>query len=287
VGVVLVLVEGRASKLRSQTYGKITPWQKAQVARHPDRPHTRDYVGGLIEDFTNLAGDRAFADDAAVIGGLGRLRGLSVMVIGTEKGAETEDRVRHNFGMARPEGYRKAIRLMKLAERFRLPVVTLIDTPGAHPGIDAEERGQAEAIARSIECCLGLLVPIVSVVVGEGGSGGAIALATGDRVLMLEHSIYSVISPEGCAAILWRSADQAATAADALKLTAQDMLAFRLIDEVVPEPLGGAHRGRTTTIERVGDTIERHLRELSTVPGPELRHRRREKFLKMGQPVEA
>ncbi|HET6470067.1 MAG TPA: acetyl-CoA carboxylase carboxyltransferase subunit alpha [Geminicoccaceae bacterium] len=280
-------LEGRASKLLSQTYGKLTPWQKTQVARHPDRPHAEDYVAALVEEFTPLAGDRAFADDKAVIGGLGRFRGLSIMLLGTEKGAETDDRVRHNFGMARPEGYRKAIRLMRLAERFRLPVLTILDTPGAHPGIGAEERGQAEAIARSIECCLSLTVPIVSVVVGEGGSGGAIALAVADRVLMLEHSIYAVISPEGCAAILWRSSDQAAVAADALKLTAQDMLAFRLIDEVVPEPLGGAHRGRTTTIESVGDAVERHLRELMTVPGPEIRHRRREKFLKMGQPAEA
>jgi acetyl-CoA carboxylase carboxyl transferase subunit alpha len=282
----ILRLEGRAAKLLSQTYGKLTPWQKTQVARHPDRPHAQDYIGALVEDFTPLAGDRAFADDRAITGGLGRFKGLSIMVLGTEKGADTDDRVRHNFGMARPEGYRKAIRLMRLAERFRLPVLTLIDTPGAHPGIGAEERGQAEAIARSIECCLSLTVPIVSVVVGEGGSGGAIALAVADRVLMLEHAIYSVISPEGCAAILWRSSEQAATAADALKLTAQDMLGFRLIDEVVPEPLGGAHRGRTTTIERVGDAVERHLRELMAVPGPEIRHRRRLKFLKMGQPVE-
>jgi acetyl-CoA carboxylase carboxyl transferase subunit alpha len=280
-------LEGRAAKLLSQTYGKLTPWQKTQVARHADRPRFKDYLGALIEDFQALAGDRLFADDRAIIGGLGRFRGLSVGVLGQEKGADTEERVRHNFGMARPEGYRKAVRLMRLAERFRLPVLTIVDTPGAHPGIDAEERGQAEAIARSIECCLSLTVPIVSVIVGEGGSGGAIALATADRLLMLEHSIYSVISPEGCAAILWRSADQAAAAAEALKLTAQDMLALRLIDEIVPEPLGGAHRGRSTTIKSVGDAMERHLRELMQVPGPELRHRRRDKFLKMGQPAEA
>jgi acetyl-CoA carboxylase carboxyl transferase subunit alpha len=280
-------LEGRASKLLSQTYGKLTAWQKTQVARHADRPHFRDYCTGLLEEFTALAGDRAFAEDKAIIGGLARFRGLSVCVIGHEKGADTEERVRHNFGMARPEGYRKAIRLMRLAERFRLPVITLVDTPGAHPGIDAEERGQAEAIARSIECCLSLTVPIVSVIVGEGGSGGAIALATADRVLMLEHSIYSVISPEGCAAILWRSSDQASTAAEALKLTAQDLLGFKLIDEVIKEPLGGAHRGRSTTIQTVGDAVERHLRELVNVPGPELRHRRREKFLQMGQPEPA
>jgi acetyl-CoA carboxylase carboxyl transferase subunit alpha len=279
-------LEGRAAKLLSQTYGKLTPWQKTQVARHADRPRFKDYLGALIEDFQALAGDRLFADDRAIIGGLGRFRGLSVCVIGQEKGADTEERVRHNFGMARPEGYRKAVRLMRLAERFRLPVLTIVDTPGAHPGIDAEERGQAEAIARSIECCLSLTVPIVSVIVGEGGSGGAIALATADRLLMLEHSIYSVISPEGCAAILWRSADQAANAAEALKLTAQDMLALKLIDEVVPEPLGGAHRGRATTIKSVGDSLERHVRELLRLTGAELRHRRREKFLKMGQLAE-
>ena len=276
-------LEGRAAKLLSQTYGKLSAWQKTQVARHADRPRMKDYVAALIENFMPLAGDRLYGDDKAIMGGLGRLRGMSVCILGHEKGADTEERVRHNFGMARPEGYRKAIRLMRLAERFRLPVVTIIDTPGAHPGIDAEERGQAEAIARSIECCLSLTVPIVSVIVGEGGSGGAIALAAADRVLMLEHSVYSVISPEGCAAILWRSADQASTAADALKLTAQDLQNLKLIDEIVNEPLGGAHRGRATTVQSVGDTVERHLRELAAMTGPELRHRRREKFLRMGQ----
>jgi len=279
-------LEGRAAKLLSQTYGRLSAWQKAQVARHADRPHFSDYVQGLIEDFTPLAGDRCFGDDPSIIGGLGRFRERSVLVIGHEKGRETEDRVRHNFGMARPEGYRKAVRLMKLACRFKLPVIALIDTPGAHPGVRAEERGQAEAIARSIESCLNLTVPMVAVVVGEGGSGGAIALATGDRVLMLEHSIYSVISPEGCAAILWRSADQAETAAEALKLTAQDLLSLGLIDEIIKEPLGGAHRGRATTIESVGDAIARHLDALVGVPGPELRHRRREKYLHMGRQLE-
>ncbi len=279
-------LESRAAKLLSATYAKLTPWQKAQVARHPDRPRFKDYVAELIEDFTRLAGDRAFADDAAIQGGIGRLRGRSVMVIGQEKGSDTEERVRHNFGMARPEGYRKAVRLMRLAERFGLPVVTLVDTPGAHPGIDAEERGQAEAIARSIECCLDLEVPIVSVIVGEGGSGGAIALAAADRVLMLEHSIYSVISPEGCAAILWRAADKAPEAAEALKFTAQDLLGLGLIDEVIAEPLGGAHRGRQTTIRSVGDAIERHLADLSGRDGSALREARRARFLAMGRPAE-
>jgi acetyl-CoA carboxylase carboxyl transferase subunit alpha len=276
-------LEGRAEKLLRQTYAKLTPWQKTQVARHPDRPHLADYVAELIEDYTPLAGDRLFGEDPAIQGGLGRFRGRSVMVIGHEKGATTEERVRRNFGMAKPEGYRKAVRLMGLAERFALPVITLVDTPGAHPGIGAEERGQAEAIARSIEAGLRLRVPIVSVIVGEGGSGGAIALATADRVLMLEHAIYSVISPEGCAAILWRSTDEAPAAAEALKLTAQDLAAHRLVDAVVPEPLGGAHRGRQTTVRTVGDAIEEHLVPLLELSGPELCHRRREKFLAMGQ----
>ncbi len=282
----IVKLESRAAKLLSQTYAKLNAWQKTLVARHPDRPHFKDYVAGLVEDWTPLAGDRAFADDSAIQGGLGRIRGRSVVVIGHEKGHDTESRVKHNFGMARPEGYRKAMRLMRLAEQFELPVVTLVDTPGAHPGIDAEERGQAEAIARSIETCLGLKVPLVSVVVGEGGSGGAIALAVADRVLMLEHAIYSVISPEGCAAILWRANDKASEAAEALKLTAQDLLELRLIDAVVEEPLGGAHRGRSTTIGRVGDAIEKHLSELDGISGEDLRRNRRDKFIKMGQAVE-
>lgn len=279
-------LEGRASKLLSQTYAKLNAWQKTQVARHADRPHFKDYSEALIEDFTPLAGDRLYAEDRAIVGGLGRFRGLSVMVIGHEKGADTEDRVRHNFGMARPEGYRKAVRLMRLAERFRLPVLTFVDTPGAHPGVDAEERGQAEAIARAIEVCLSLEVPLVATIVGEGGSGGAIALAAADRILMLEHSIYSVISPEGCAAILWRSADQAAVAAEALRLTAQDLLGLRLVDVVVQEPMGGAHRGRATTIAAVGDAIEGQLRPLLRLSPAELKRSRRDKFLRMGQPVE-
>ena len=280
-------LEGRASKLLSQTYGKLNAWQKTQVARHADRPHFPDYAAGLVEEFTPLAGDRLYAEDCAIVGGLGRFRGLSVVVMGHEKGADTEDRVRHNFGMARPEGYRKAVRLMRLAERFRLPVLTFVDTPGAHPGVDAEERGQAEAIARAIEVCLSLEVPVVATIVGEGGSGGAIALAAADRILMLEHSIYSVISPEGCAAILWRSADQAPAAAEALGLTAQDLLHQKLVDEVIPEPMGGAHRGRATTIASVGDAVEAQLRPLLRLSGAELKRARRDKFLRMGQAAEA
>ncbi len=275
-------LEQRAARLLAQTYARLTPWQKTQVARHPDRPHTGDYVAALIEDFTPLAGDRLYGEDPAMIGGLGRFRGRSVVVLGQEKGRETEDRVRHNFGMARPEGYRKAQRLMRLAERFGLPVLTFVDTPGAHPGVGAEERGQAEAIARAIETCLDLRVPIVATVIGEGGSGGAIAIATADRVLMLEHAVYSVISPEGCAAILWRDAEKAPEAAGALRLTAQDLHGLGLVDEIVEEPLGGAHRAPQTTIARVGDAIARHLGELADIPGEELRAARRRRFLAMG-----
>ena len=234
-------LQTRVDRLLSQTYAKLTPWQKVQVARHPDRPHCLDYVRGLIDEFTPLAGDRAYADDHAVIGGIGRFEGRSVIVIGQEKGDDTESRVRHNFGMARPEGYRKAQRLMKLADRFGLPVITFVDTAGAYPGIGAEERGQAEAIARSVEVCLDLRVPIISLVIGEGGSGGAIAIAAANCVLMLEHSVYSVISPEGCASILWRDGKFATDAANALKLTAKDLLALGVIDEIVPEPVGAAH----------------------------------------------
>ncbi len=275
-------LEQRAARLLAQTYARLTPWQKTQVARHPDRPHTSDYIAQLIEDFTPLAGDRLYGEDTAMMGGVGRFRGRSVVVIGQEKGRETEDRVRHNFGMARPEGYRKAQRLMRLAERFGMPVLTFVDTPGAHPGVGAEERGQAEAIARAIETCLDLRVPIIATVIGEGGSGGAIAIATADRVLMLEHAIYSVISPEGCAAILWRSADKAAEAAGALRLTAQDLHGFGLVDEVVEEPVGGAHRAPQTTITRVGEAIARHLEELEAISGEELRTARRRRFLAMG-----
>ncbi len=265
-----------------QTYSKLSPWQKTQVARHADRPHALDYIRRLVADFTPLAGDRSFAEDAAMVGGLGRFRGHSVVVIGLEKGSDTHGRVHHNFGMARPEGYRKARRLMDMAERFGLPVITLVDTPGAYPGIDAEARGQAEAIARSIEACLGLRVPLISVIIGEGGSGGAIALASGNRVLMLEHSIYSVISPEGCASILWRDGDQAQAAAQALKLTAQDLIGMGIIDEVIAEPLGGAHRNPEEAIEAVGAAIEKMLMELVDLDGETLRRQRREKFLRMG-----
>lgn len=273
----------KAEKLLSATYAKLTPWQKTQVARHPDRPKCLDYVRALIEDFTPLAGDRAFADDAAVVGGMGRFRGRAVMVLGTEKGTDTESRVRHNFGMARPEGYRKARRLMELAGRFGLPILSFVDTAGAFPGIEAEARGQAEAIARSIEACLDAPVPMVSTIIGEGGSGGAIALAAADRVLMLEHSIYSVISPEGCASILWRDAAQASTAADALKLTAQDLSRLALIDAVVAEPLGGAHRNAAAAIGAVGDKVAECLEPLLALDSGTLRARRREKFLEMGR----
>ena len=275
-------MQGRIDRLLRQTYSKLTAWQKVQVARHPNRPHCVDYIDGLIESFTPLSGDRAFADDAAIVGGLGRFRGVSIVIIGQEKGAETEDRLKHNFGMARPEGYRKAQRLMKLAEHFGLPVVTLVDTPGAYPGIGAEERGQSEAIARSVETCLGLRVPLISVVIGEGGSGGAIALAAANAVLMLEHAIYSVISPEGCASILWRNGDHAKEAAEALKLTATDLQSLAIIDEIIEEPLGAAHRGRDATIAAVGDHIEVALDRFAAMDGDAIRTQRREKFLAMG-----
>ena len=276
-------LQGKADRLLRQSYAKLTPWQKTQVARHPDRPHFSDYLANLIEDFTPLAGDRLFAEDRAIIGGLGRFRGYSVVVLGQEKGGDTTSRVEHNFGMARPEGYRKAQRLMNLADRFRLPIITLVDTPGAYPGVGAEERGQAEAIARCIEISLKLRVPLVSAIIGEGGSGGAIAVATADAVLMLEHAVYSVISPEGCASILWRSGEQSKEAAEALKLTAQDLLNLGVIDGVIPEPLGGAQRGKRETIEAVGDAIEKNLMELRKYKGIALRERRRDKFLEMGQ----
>src|SRR5215469_8415042 len=276
-------LQGKADKLLRQTYGKLTAWQRTLVARHQDRPHFGDYVGALVEEWTPLAGDRNFADDRAILGGLGRFRGRSVVVMGHEKGADTATRVQHNFGMARPEGYRKAQRFMDLADRFRLPVVALVDTPGAYPGIDAEARGQAEAIARSIETCLRIRVPLIAVVIGEGGSGGAIALATGNRVLMLEHAVYSVISPEGCASILWRDGTLAKEAAEALKMTADDLLKLGVIDEIVPEPLGGAHRDRPKMIASLGDAIETALTELSRQDGARLRAERREKYLNMGK----
>jgi len=276
-------LQGKVDKLLVQTYAKLTPWQKAQVARHSDRPHALDYIAALITDFTPLAGDRAFAEDQAVVGGLGRFKGQSVVVIGTEKGSDTESRVKHNFGMARPEGYRKAQRLMKLAERFGLPVITLVDTTGAYPGIDAEARGQAEAIARSIEVSLKLRVPIISVIIGEGGSGGAIALASANKVLMLEHSVYSVISPEGCASILWRDGDQAQEAATALKITAQDLSSLGIIDGVVEEPVGGAHREPDVAMERVASAIAGALEGLADLETVALIKARRDKFLDMGK----
>jgi acetyl-CoA carboxylase carboxyl transferase subunit alpha len=268
--------------LRS-AYAKLTPWQKTQVARHPDRPHAVDYIKALIEDFMPLAGDRLFGEDAAIIGGLGRFKGRSVMVIGIEKGRDTETRIKHSFGMARPEGYRKAKRLMELADRFGVPVITLVDTAGAYPGVDAEERGQAEAIARCIETCLNVRVPLISVIIGEGGSGGAIALATGNVVLMLEHSIYSVISPEGCASILWRDGEQAKTAAEALKITSQDLERLGVIDGIIPEPIGGAHRAPEATFTAVRDTIDMHMTQLVRIDSGQLRARRRDKFLQMGR----
>ncbi|CAA7624437.1 acetyl-CoA carboxylase carboxyltransferase subunit alpha [Magnetospirillum sp. UT-4] len=276
-------LQAKVDKLMRATYGKLTPWQKTQVARHPDRPHALDYIGALFEDFTPLAGDRCFGEDKAIIGGLGRFRGHSVMVLGQEKGRDTESRLKHNFGMAKPEGYRKARRLMEMADHFQVPVITLVDTAGAYPGVDAEERGQAEAIARSIETCLDVRVPLVSVVIGEGGSGGAIALAAANSILMLEHSIYSVISPEGCASILWRSGENAQDAAEALKLTAQDLLKLGIIDEVVPEPLGGAHRNPDLTMRTLATAIDGALTAMGGVEGGVLRARRREKFLDMGR----
>ena len=275
-------LQTKVDRLLKETYAKLTPWQKTLVARHPERPHFNDYVAQLTEDFLPLSGDRSFADDPAIQGGIARIRGRSVVLIGHEKGSDTAARVKHNFGMARPEGYRKAQRLMELADRFQLPVVTLVDTPGAYPGVDAEARGQAEAIARSIEVCLKIKVPFVAAIIGEGGSGGAIALAAANRIVMLEHAVYSVISPEGCASILWRSSEQAKEAADALKLTAKDLLALKVIDDIVTEPVGGAHRDPKRTIGALGDAINDALNELIGRDGDALRRDRREKFLAMG-----
>src|SRR5215472_8604671 len=275
-------LEGTADRLLRQAYARLTPWQKVQVARHPERPHCLDYMDGLISEFVPLAGDRAFGEDAAVVGGIGRFRGRSVVVLGTEKGSDTEARLRHNFGMARPEGYRKARRLMRLAEHFALPVLTFVDTAGAYPGVDAEARGQSEAIARAIEACLDLKVPLVASVIGEGGSGGAIALAAGNTVLMLEHAIYSVIPPEGCASILWRDAEHAQEAAEALRLTAQDLQRLGVVDRIVPEPLGGAHRAPKEAVGQLGEALDEALRPLVTLDGGALRLQRREKFLAMG-----
>jgi acetyl-CoA carboxylase carboxyl transferase subunit alpha len=276
-------LQEKVNKQLQGIYGKLTPAQKVQVARHADRPHCLDYIKSLIEDFTPLAGDRGFADDQAIIGGLGRFRGQPCVIIGQERGHDTESRIKHNFGMAKPEGYRKAQRLMKLADRFGLPIITLVDTAGAFPGVDAEARGQAEAIARSIELCLEVKVPLIACIIGEGGSGGAIALAAGDRVLMLEHAIYSVISPEGCASILWRSAANAADAAAALRLTAQDLLQLGIIDRIISEPLGGAHRNPEVAIATAGDAIAAALKETGQMDGAALVNARHEKFLNMGK----
>ena len=279
----ILKIQEKADRILVNTYSKLTPEQKVQVARHPGRPHFSNYVARLIQDFTPLAGDRNFGEDHALVGGLGRFRGQACVVMGQEKGHDTQSRIKHNFGMTRPEGYRKAQRLLQLASQFSLPVITLVDTAGAYPGIEAEERGQSEAIAKSIEACLRAETPVVSVVIGEGGSGGAIAIATADRVMMLEHSIYSVISPEGCASILWRSAEFAKDAARALKLTAQDLKEMRIIDTIIEEPMGGAHREPERTIDVVGDYIEKALGDLSSIDGAALKLRRREKFLEMGQ----
>jgi acetyl-CoA carboxylase carboxyl transferase subunit alpha len=275
-------LEAKSGKLLRDTYAKLTPWQKAQVARHPERPHFRDYVAGLAEDFLPLAGDRAFADDPAILGGLATIDGHRVMLIGHEKGDDTASRLKHNFGMAKPEGYRKAIRLMRLADRFGIPVVSLVDTPGAFPGVQAEERGQAEAIARSTEECLSLKVPLIAVIVGEGGSGGAVAIAAANRVLMFEHAVYSVISPEGCASILWRTADKAADAAEAMKITAQDLLSLGVVDRIIDEPLGGAHRDPQGAIENLKAALLEELTGCSALAGDELLKQRRAKYLAIG-----
>ncbi|MEH3047136.1 acetyl-CoA carboxylase carboxyltransferase subunit alpha [Sphingomonas adhaesiva] len=283
ISAEIAKLQAKSDRLLKDTFAKLSPWQKTQVARHPERPHFKHYVAALFEEFLPLAGDRAFGDDQAILGGFATFRGQRVMVLGHEKGDDTASRLRHNFGMGKPEGYRKAIRLMELADRARLPVLTLVDTSGAFPGIQAEERGQAEAIARSTEACLALGVPMVAAVVGEGGSGGAIALASGNRVLMFEHAVYSVISPEGCASILWRTADKAADAAEAMKVTAQDLKALGVIDGIVPEPVGGAHRDPAAAIAALGDAMEAQLRDLTGMGADALRKDRRQKFLKMGR----
>ena len=275
-------LRGKADKQLADTYANLTAWQKTQVARHPERPHFKHYIASMFEDFMPLAGDRAFGDDQAIIGGLARLHGRRVMVIGHEKGDDTQSRIRHNFGMGKPEGYRKAIRLMELADRFAIPVVSLVDTSGAFPGIQAEERGQAEAIARSTEACLALGVPMIACIVGEGGSGGAVALAAADRVLMFQYAVYSVISPEGCASILWRTGDKAADAAQAMKMTADDLKSLRIIDRIVKEPVGGAHRDHALAAATLAAAIHEELEALSAFSAKELLQQRRAKFLAMG-----
>jgi acetyl-CoA carboxylase carboxyl transferase subunit alpha len=285
IGEEIGRLESKAALALKELYSELTPWQKTQVARHPQRPHCLDYIAGLTTDFLPLAGDRKFGDDAAIVGGFGRFRGESVCIIGHEKGSDTESRLKHNFGMARPEGYRKAVRLMEMADRFGIPVVSLVDTAGAYPGIGAEERGQAEAIARSTETCLSLGVPIVAVILGEGGSGGAIAIATANRILMLEHAIYSVISPEGAASILWRDTAKAQEAATNMKITAEDMLRFGVIDGMVPEPTGGAHRDPQAAIAATGEAIGHALTELQGLDREAVRKQRREKFLAIGRSI--
>ncbi|HVL78207.1 MAG TPA: acetyl-CoA carboxylase carboxyltransferase subunit alpha [Sphingomicrobium sp.] len=274
-------LESKAEKLLRDTYAKLTPWQKAQVARHPDRPHFKDFLAGMTDDFLPLAGDRSFADDPAIVGGLARIGGRRVMIIGHEKGDDTAARLKHNFGMAKPEGYRKAIRLMQLADRFGIPVVSLVDTPGAFPGVQAEERGQAEAIARSTEQCLALRVPMIAAIVGEGGSGGAVAIAAANRVLMFEHAVYSVISPEGCASILWRTADKAAEAAEAMRITASDLQALGVIDRIVAEPIGGAHRDPDAAIASLKAAVIEELDGCSSLARADLTAQRRAKYLSM------
>jgi len=275
-------LQKKSAKLLTDIYSKLDAWKKTLVARHPERPHSRAAIDALIEDFTELAGDRGFGEDHAIVGGIGRFSGRSVVVIGNEKGSDTDSRLKHNFGMARPEGYRKVVRLMELAERYKIPVITLVDTPGAYPGIGAEERGQAEAIARSTETCLSLHVPLISVILGEGGSGGAVALATANKVIMLEHAVYSVISPEGCASILWRDPAKAPDAAIALKLTAQDLLGDKIIDQVIPEPVGGAQRQPAAAIADIGEALGAALEEFAGLDGDQLRAHRREKYLRIG-----
>lgn len=276
-------LEQKLNKSLNTVYQNLTAWQKVQIARHPNRPHCLDYINALIDDFVLLCGDRCFSDDEAIIAGIGKFDGISVVVIGQEKGHDLETRMKHNFGMAKPEGYRKAQRLMDMASRFNMPVLSFVDTAGAYPGIDAEARGQAEAIASSIEKCFQVKAPIISTIIGEGGSGGAIAIATANIVMMLEHSIYSVISPEGCASILWRSADKTKEATEALKLTAQDLKSFGVIDEIIAEPLGGAHRNRQKVFENLRRSLQKHLSELGKLNGEELKKQRTEKFIAMSR----
>jgi acetyl-CoA carboxylase carboxyl transferase subunit alpha len=287
IGEEVAKLETKAGQSLKALYASLTPWQKTQVARHADRPHFVNYCAGLITEFTPLAGDRGFGEDEAIIAGLGRFEGQPIAVLGQEKGATTEARLRHNFGMARPEGYRKAVRLMELADRFGLPVIAFVDTAGAYPGIDAEERGQAEAIARSTEACLGLGAPNISIIIGEGGSGGAVAIATANRVIMLEHAIYSVISPEGAASILWRDSSRAQDAASGMRITAQDLLKLGVIDRIVTEPPGGAHRDPAEAIARTGHAISAALADLAGLSPTELRDKRAEKFLAIGRKLAA